>query len=309
LDPFVQQGGALLTQGIDKLMDTDIAIYDVPKQNFIKEYGTLGISVDRLDKLWSLGNLAATGKYTDDYGKEKQISQQDMEALRPLVPLALATDVGLAPVEFNSGINNAVKFVKKKTMSKEEIEEKESKAYDKQEAIDNKVDALIEIRDNARNPKEEKAAQEKIDELETSDKEELKQLTEERKEEREQKSELLTDEETGTTYDNVSDLKRYNPRLWRRNFGPKSDWYKEHREEIRVEKELNKKLKEEKDKEYGYKKRPRNADGTIKSSSSYKSYGRSSYGGKNYGRSSRSERWNSDGTVTTTTRSSSGKSN
>lgn len=113
LDPFVQQGGAKLTEGIDELMGTDIAIYDVPKQNFLKEYGTFGITADRLIKLWELGNLAATGKYKDEYGKEKTISDDEMKSLRPLVPLFVATSVGILPNEINSGINNAVKFSKK----------------------------------------------------------------------------------------------------------------------------------------------------------------------------------------------------
>ena len=134
LDPFVQEGGAKLTEGIDELMGTNIAIYDVSKQDFLKEYGTLGISLDRVGKLWNLGNLAATGKYTDDFGKEKKISKKDMEALRPLVPLSLATDIGLAPVEMNTAINDAVKFAKKSKgggsgISKEELKKSDPEMY------------------------------------------------------------------------------------------------------------------------------------------------------------------------------------
>ena len=133
LDPFVQQFGAKATEGIDELMGTNIAIYDVSKQEFLKEYGTLGISLDRLSKLWTLGNLAATGKYTDDFGKEKKISQESMDALRPLVPLALATDIGLAPVEINTAINNVVKFAKKSKggsgISKEELKKSDPQMY------------------------------------------------------------------------------------------------------------------------------------------------------------------------------------
>jgi hypothetical protein len=133
LDPFVQQIGAKATEGIDELTGTNIAIYDVKKQEFLKEYGTLGISLDRLGKLWDLGNLAATGKYKDDFGKEKEISEKDRMALVPLVPLSLATDLGLAPTEINSAINNAVKFAKKGGgsggISKEELKKKRPEIY------------------------------------------------------------------------------------------------------------------------------------------------------------------------------------
>jgi hypothetical protein len=133
LDPFIQTAGAKLTEGIDELMGTNIAIYDVPKQEFLKEYGTLGISIDRLGKLWTLGNLAATGKYKDDFGKEKQIPEEDRMALIPLVPLSLATDLGLAPTEINSTINNVVKFSKKSKegMSQEQLKKLNPEMYER----------------------------------------------------------------------------------------------------------------------------------------------------------------------------------
>ena len=133
LDAPVQQVGAEATKIVDDLMGTNIAIYDVPKKDFLKEYGTLGISLDRLGKLWALGNLAATGKYVDDFGKEKEISEEDRMSLVPLVPLSLATDVGLAPTEINTAINYAVKFSKKSKegMSQEQLKKSNPKLYER----------------------------------------------------------------------------------------------------------------------------------------------------------------------------------
>jgi len=67
-------------------------------------------------------------------------------------------------------------------------------------------------------------------------------MAEERKEERRRKKELLTDPKTGVEYDNETELKRYNPRLYNKNFGIRSQWFKEHKDEKKVEKKLNKEI-------------------------------------------------------------------
>lgn len=161
LDPFVQQVGAKATEGIDELMGTNIAIYDVQKQDFLKEYGTLGISIDRLGKLWTLGNLAFTGKYKDDYGKEKEISEEDRMALVPLVPLSLATDLGLAPTEINSAINYAVKFSKKGGggIDREKLKKTNPRLYEKmygENSLKNRASGLKEKMESKREEMEAK---------------------------------------------------------------------------------------------------------------------------------------------------------
>lgn len=77
--------------------------------------------------------------------------------------------------------------------------------------------------------------------------------------EKAEKDELLTDPKTDVKYDNESELKRYNPRLYQKNFGVNSQWYKEHRAEKKVQEKLSKEMRKLEDKKY-----KRNSDGTIK---------------------------------------------
>ena len=113
--------------------------------------------------------------------------------------------------------------------------------------------------------------EEKIDELDATP-EEKKLIEAENKEERDLKKELLTDPETGEKYDNETELKRYNPRLYNKNFGPRSEWFQEHKVEKQVQKKLNKEIRRMEDIEQKYiapvkNKSRRNSDGSIKSSS------------------------------------------
>ena len=115
------------------------------------------------------------------------------------------------------------------------------------------------------------AIDEKIDELEASA-EEKKVIKQQNKEEKQLKEELLTDPVTGREYDNESELKRYNKSLWNKNFGPRSEWFKEHKYENEAESLMNKEIRKIEDKEYGYSapvKKRKNSDGSTK-----RTYGR-----------------------------------
>ena len=74
---------------------------------------------------------------------------------------------------------------------------------------------------------------------------EAKQATERRKEEKLQKEELLG------KFKNESDMKKYDRKAWEKNFGEKSEWYKDHKEEMDAERkaraEERKALDEEND--------------------------------------------------------------
>ena len=69
---------------------------------------------------------------------------------------------------------------------------------------------------------------------------------------KELKESLLIDEKTGIEYDNPSDLKKYNEPLWEKNFGERSEWYKENKGDIEAKSLMNKVRKEEEEDEYGY---------------------------------------------------------
>lgn len=89
------------------------------------------------------------------------------------------------------------------------------------------------------------------------------------------KDKLLVDPETNKKYENVTDLEKYNPNLWNENFGPNSEWYKEHKSEKELDKLINEELTKIKDKENTYsapakKSTRKNSDGTYKGSYSKK---------------------------------------
>ena len=91
-----------------------------------------------------------------------------------------------------------------------------------------------------------------------------------------QKKELLTNPVTGKEYDNESELKRYNPRLYNKNFGIRSQWYKDHKAEKAIDKKMNLEIRKMEDKENRYRapvkqSKTKNSDGSYKRSS-YRRY-------------------------------------
>jgi hypothetical protein len=264
-DYIVQEGGAKLTKGIEELTGAPVSIYETPKQEWLRQYGTFGIAADRLNKLYNLGNLAATGTYKDDFGRVKEINEQDRLFLQKLVPFGAAASFGLVPTETQTVINSAVKFAKKAKKSTAETQKRDAK---KQEEIN----ILENLKQKSRTQKEIEAIDNKINEIKAVGAE-REQIQQSNREEKEIKKQLLIDPKTGVEYDNESDLKKYNRRLWNKNFGPNSDWVKENKVEIELEKKLNKQLLSEEEKKYNYvapkkRGRGRNSDG------SYKSYSR-----------------------------------
>ena len=272
LDKAYQAGGNYLTEtllGIPK--ESVFSIYGVPKQDYIQGLGLFGIAADRAAQLYDISKLSATGEYTDNFGKVKHISESDRDALSNLIGPAILSNVGLAPVEVNSIVRNAIKDVKKGGgKSPEEVSAKVERTAQKEEETSQKVEALDKLREGAKSQEELDAIDKKISVLEATP-EEKKVIQADNKAERELKQDLLTDPETGKKYDNETELKRYNPKLYNENFGRQSEWYQDHKGEKEVEKKLNKEVRKMEDVQEGYtapiKTKKRNSDGTIKSSS------------------------------------------
>ena len=265
-DKFVQSkvndlAGAVQT-GMNIPLENQYNIFGESKQDYVQNMGMYGIASERASQLFEISKLAATGKYTDDFGKEKTISEKDQETLKPFIGLGFLSSIGLAPSETGSVLRYMVKAAKKSPgKTAEEIQETEERLEEKQEDVDQKLDALEILRKKTRFKKELDVINEKIDELEATT-EEKKAMSEERKEERRLKKELLTDPKTGVEYENETALKRYNPRLYNKNFGLRSQWFKEHKDEKKVEKKLNKEIQKMEDKKFRYVRR--NSDGSIK---------------------------------------------
>lgn len=92
VDAFTQRGGYALINKIQKEMGVpDTSRYNIYRGGFkeaLQGLGVFGIAFERISQTSELGELASTGKYTDDFGKEKQISKKDQDNLKNLlVPL------------------------------------------------------------------------------------------------------------------------------------------------------------------------------------------------------------------------------
>jgi hypothetical protein len=274
-DKAVQAGSNYLLNTVQNYLeipqDKQFSIYGTAGiQDYVKSLGMFGIAADRALQLVEISKLAATGEYTDDFGKQKTISEKDRQALLPFVGAAVLSNIGLAPTEVSSVVRYAVKDAKTKTKSPEEKAAEKDKAIQKEEETYQKIEALDRLRENATSQEELDAIDVKAAELEATP-EEKKLMKADNEAEKELKKELLTDPDTGEEYDNETELKRYNPTLYNQNFGPQSEWYQDHKAEKEVQKKLNKEIRKMEDTEEGYvaptkTKKPskRNSDGTIK---------------------------------------------
>jgi hypothetical protein len=231
--------------------EKQVNIYGVSKQSALQNLGMFGITGERALQLIELANLAYTGTYTDDFGNTKKISEDGQKALKLMIAPALLTNIGLLPTEFNSVVRNAVKFSKKKYKSAEDKAEEAERAEEREETKQQKISTLEDIRKFTDNPDEINAINREIYEL-SADDEQKAIIKEERKKERRAKEALLYDPETGVEYDNEGDVKKYNPRLYNENFGPESQWYKDHKWERDIEKKMNKQMLREEEAEQGY---------------------------------------------------------
>lgn len=181
------------------------------------------------------------------------IERQDKEINRR-IPLEILGNLGLVPL---------YKEIRKSMMKDiyegigDVSEETQVALEEREERADEKIEALENLLEKRLNPQLKEAVETRLEELTVEDPEEKRQLTEERKLERQTKKELLYDERKQVQYDNEEDLKKYNKRLWVKNFGARSEWFKEHK----YEKQANKILDKELDK---IKKRRYNSDGSLK---------------------------------------------
>ena len=267
-DKLVQAGGALITQSIEDATGLPTAIYSPRKEEFLQNAGLFGIAADRAAQLWEISNLATTGEYTDDFGKEKTISSDAQEGLSFLIPAAILTNIGLAPSEVNTIVRYAIKDSKKSRKSSQEKAEKAERKQDTEETKKQKLDAFENVKQETSDPAVLDAIDEKIKELRATS-EQKKEIEKKNKAERVLKQSLLVDPETGEEYDTETEMKRYNKDLWEKNFGENSEWYQSHEAEKEATKLLNKEIRKMEDEEYDYtapakKKRARNSDGTFK---------------------------------------------
>lgn len=115
----------LVGQGLDLAQD----YYEIPKEDKINvkpfsdsginKFGTLGISAQVFSEIPQYEKLVYDGKFTDKGGREKQISDEDLETLRALRLPFYLNQAGILPREVSYAIKKAVK-VSKERAGKEE---------------------------------------------------------------------------------------------------------------------------------------------------------------------------------------------
>ena len=263
LDYFYAKTGDLFLNGIQYMADVEdkdrFKLMTNYKTDIIKSLGAFGIAAQKGKTFFDAASLAATGKYTDEYGRVKYITQNDRDALNYIATMSFISNFGVLPSEANTIAKNAVNFSKRRssTLTPEAKDAKEvatqEKKNEKIEDLNDDLDLLNEMLKKENNQKKINEINDMIDDvqnnieyIETSDKSKVEVQREERKAEAEKVKELLGG------YESRADLKRYNPRLYEKNFGKNSKFYKERKIQIQVKKERSKMERKLKDKQYKY---------------------------------------------------------
>jgi hypothetical protein len=133
LDPIFQYGSAYVLEQTQKMIGTKekdlVSLYKPKAKDIAEQFGLFGIPLIRAAQLGEMTMLAYNGTYTDEYGREKKISKDDQKFIGSLIPIALMTNLGLAPVEANTVIRNTIKFAKKGSKTTKSIEKEKSSDY------------------------------------------------------------------------------------------------------------------------------------------------------------------------------------
>jgi len=176
------------------------------------------------------------------------IRREDM-TVNYRIPLEVAGNAGLIPFykDIKRAVNDEIYKDLRKAASTPESSITTPDDYDK-------LKDLKELKNKTKNQEERRAIDKKIVEIVGS--EEAKAAIDKQKEMlTAKKKRLLYDSSKGQRYNNESDMKRLNPSLWRKRFGPNSDWNKETKAKEAVESKLQKEATAREDKEFKKKNR------------------------------------------------------
>ena len=204
IDPFFQKlVAAPALNKIEEVTGLPVSIYATPNNKSIfAELGSLGIAGDRILRIIELGKLAATGKYTDDYGNEQTIPEKKRESLIRFVPLSILASVGVIPQEGNTLAMNAMKYAKSKSSYNDSLTRR---ALDRwSSSVD--LEEYPQVAEFIENKRKELAGEGD----QAQQREELNKL----------KKSLLEG------YDDKNQMNAVEPELYRKNFGENSDWVK-----------------------------------------------------------------------------------
>lgn len=181
--------------------------------------------------------------------KEPEAIRREDMTVNYRIPLEVAGNAGLIPFykDVKRAVNDEIYKDLRKAANTPESSITTPDDYDK-------LKDLKELKNKTKNQEERRAIDKKIVEIVGS--EEAKTAIDKQKEMlAAKKKRLLYDSSKGQRYDNESDMKRLNPSLWRKRFGPNSDWNKETKAKEAVERKLQKEATAREDKEFKKKNR------------------------------------------------------
>jgi len=176
------------------------------------------------------------------------IRREDM-TVNYRIPLEVAGNLGLIPLykDVKKAVNDEIYKDLRKAANTPDSSIPNRDEYEK-------LKDLRELKSKIKDEDERKALDKKIVEITGS--EEAKAAIDKQKEAlTARKKRLLYDSSKGQRYDNESDMKRLNPSLWRKRFGPNSEWAKKTKAKEAVESKLEKESKAREDREFKKKKR------------------------------------------------------
>jgi hypothetical protein len=198
--------------------------------------GAFGPSVKTLDLI--------VKTYSDKEKKEASAIERQERVKSERIPLEVLGNLGYVPL-YKEIRKELLKDIYKDLDNKKGMSTKEKEKIKKlQEFVDGNYSEEIKesaskIIEKMKNPEAYEEEKSKLNEM---------------------KKDLLYDEEKDVTYDNVTDLKKYNPKLWRKNFGPGSEWDDLTKDEKKVEKIIKDKETKAEEEKFNYK----SGDGKIK---------------------------------------------
>jgi hypothetical protein len=136
LDKAIQIGASTVLDATQDALDVSeedrLEIYSGNKQDFFQSLGLLGISGARASQLYEMSMLAAGGSYEDNYGRKKYLSEKDRDAIATLIPIAIVSNIGLAPSEVNSIVRSSLADAKRSGTT---VESEESKSKSEESKI------------------------------------------------------------------------------------------------------------------------------------------------------------------------------
>jgi hypothetical protein len=137
-DKPIQGGVSYSLSSIQEAMEIPeeemVALYGMGKEDFAKGLGMFGISISRASEIYETISLAVTGKYKDNFGKQKEIDEEKREALINLIgPMIVTNATGFASPETSSVVRNSVRYAKKapKPINKKLLKEKSPDTYER----------------------------------------------------------------------------------------------------------------------------------------------------------------------------------